>query len=47
VVWPTLTNIFALQRHFNIGPAAAPKEVVNLLSDVMSLNNSETKQILA
>jgi len=34
-------------RHLNIGPADSPKEVVNLLSGVKSLNNGESSYILA
>jgi len=29
-------------RHLNIGPADSAKEVVNLLSGVVSLNNGES-----
>ena len=35
------------QRHLNIGPADSPKEVVSLLSGIVSLNNGESNYILA
>ena len=33
--------------HLNIGPADSPKELVNMLSGVRSLNNGGSKKILA